>query len=140
MNYNQLSKLVTNQDHVVFRVQACRDAHLALSEWYNNVHAKTYEIIFGGYGNMNTFIRDRATGVEGQKIDTPNLMDCNNYLAFWAKWEPSGRITAGKGAVVGSQTLIDWVDNEKRIFQGITISTWDGASGYWDFTYVQGLE
>lgn len=139
-NYNQLSKSVMSQTSVVFRVQACKDAHLALSELMNNVNTRTYEIVIGGNGNTQSFIRDYATMLEGQRVDTPNIMDCNNYKAFWVKWEKngSGRIMAGQGAVVGQAVFIDWVDNEKRNFQGFTISTYDNAPGLWDFSFLQG--
>src|SRR5688572_11265921 len=122
-----MSKSVLSQNSVVFRVQACRDAHLALSEVFNNVQIRTYEIIIGGYGNTQSFIRDYDTGTEVLKLDTPNIMDCNNSKAFWAKWETSGRITVGQGAVIGNSVFLDWVDTEKRIFHVITISTWNGA-------------
>jgi len=139
MNYNQMSKSIMGQNSVVFRVQSCKDAHLALSEVFNNVQIRTYEIIIGGNGNTNSFIRDYETRTEVQKVETPNIMDCNNSKAFWAKWETSGRITVGQGAAIGYSTFLDWVDPEKRIFQGITISTWDNAPGYWDFSYLQGM-
>ena len=138
-NYNQLSKSITNQNSIVFRVQACRDAHVALSEFFNNVHTRTYEIVIGGNGNTNSFIRDYATGVEKLKVDTPNIMDCNNYRAFWVKWESSGRITVGHGAIFGNSTFLDWMDDEKRMFKGLTISTWDNATGFWDFSFLQGV-
>ena len=77
--------------------------------------------------------------IEKQKVETPNIMDCNNYKAFWVKMESSGRITVGKGAVFGSSTFLDWVDDEKRIFKGLTVSTWDGATGFWDFSFLQGI-
>ena len=138
-NYNQLSKSIINQDSLVFRVQACRDAHVALSEIFNNVQTRTYEIIIGGNGNTNSFLRDFATGQEKIKIDTPNIMDCNNYKAFWVKWAADGRITVGEGAVVGQRTFLDWVDPEQRVFRGMTISTWNGATGLWDFSFLDGI-
>ena len=138
-NYNQLSKSMTIPDSIVFRVQACRDAHVALSKYFNNVHTDTYEIIIGGNGNKNSFIRDYATMIEKQRVETPDIMDCNNYRAFWVKCESSGRLTVGKGAVIGNSAFLDWVDDEKRIFKGLTISTWDNATGFWDFSFLQGI-
>ena len=137
-NYNQLSKSIVNQNSLVFQVQACRDAHVALSELFNNIQTRTYEIIIGGNGNTNSFLRDFATGQEKIKIDTPNIMDCNNYKAFWVKWAADGRITVGEGAVVGQRTFLDWVDPEQRVFRGMTISTWNGATGLWDLSFLEG--
>jgi len=123
---------------MVVRVIACRDAHIALSETFNNVQTRTYEIIIGGNGNQNSFIRDYSTGGEKQRVETPDIMDCNNFRAFWVSWEDH-RIKAGKGATVGQQIFLDWYDLEERIFQGLTISTWSDATGWWDLSYTEGL-
>ena len=87
---------------------------------------------------MNSFIRDAATGQEQIRIDTPNIMDCNNYKTFWSKWDSDYRLTVGRGAVIGKDTFLDWIDPEKRVFQGVTISTWYDASGLWDFSFLEG--
>lgn len=138
-NYNQLSKSIFGQDSVVFRVQACKDAHLTLSTLFNNVNSDTYEVIIGGNNNTQSFIRDRATMTDVQRVDTPNIMDCNNYKAFWAKWDKTTkRITVGDGAVIGKYGFLDWIDTNNRTFQGFTISTYNGASGLWDFSFLQG--
>lgn len=136
-NYNQLSKTIIEQSSLVVRVQACRDAHVTLSEMFNNVQTRTYEVIIGGYGNENSFIRDYDTSVEVQKVATPGIMDCNNYLAFWVSWA-NNRITVGRGARIGESTFLDWVDPEQRFFRGVTISTWNDARGLWDFSFLEG--
>ena len=137
-NYNQLSKSVVGQNSLVVRVQACRDAHIALSQLFNNIITGTYEIIIGGYGNMKSFIRDAATYDEHLSVDTPNIMDCTNYKTFWVKWDSDYRLTVGRGAVVGTDTFLDWIDPQQRIFQGVTISTWNDAEGLWDFSFLDG--
>jgi hypothetical protein len=135
--YNQLSKSIMGQTSIMLRVQACRDAHIALSELFNNVLTRTYEIIIGGNNNANSFIRDFVTSNEGQRVSTPGIMDCYNYKAFWVSWADF-RITVGQGAVVGKSPFLDWVDPEQRVFQGLTISTWYDAPGYWDLSFLEG--
>jgi Farnesoic acid 0-methyl transferase len=136
-NYNQLSKTIFEQTSIVVRVQSCRDAHVALSEMFNNIQTRTYEVIIGGNGNQNSFIRDLDTSAEFQRVDTPGIMDCNNYKAFWVSWADN-RIKVGRGADVGESSFLDWTDPERRFFRGVTISTWDGAAGWWDFSYLEG--
>jgi hypothetical protein len=136
--YNQLSKSVTSQNWVVFQVQACRDAHFALSEQFNNVQTRTYEIIIGGNDNKNSFIRDYDTMQEVQRVDTLDILDCYNYKTFWVKWGLGDKITVGRGALVDVATFLDWVDTDKRIFQGFTISTYYGVTGTWDFSFLDG--
>jgi Farnesoic acid 0-methyl transferase len=137
LTYNQLSKSILEQSSIVFRVQSCRDAHVALSEMFNNIQTRTYEVIIGGYGNQNSFIRDLDTSTEVQKVETPGIMDCNNYKAFWVRWADN-KITVGRGTVIGQSSFLDWDDSERRNFQGLTFSTWTGSSGLWDFSYLEG--
>ena len=136
--YNQLSKSMFGQNAFVVRVQACRDAHIALSELFNNVQSRTYEIIIGGNANMNSFIRDAETFHEKIRVDTPNILDCNNYRTFWVKWESDYTVTVGQGAVINRNTFLDWNDAEQRVFRGITISTYYGAEGLWEFSFLEG--
>jgi len=127
------------QNWIVFKVQACRDAHVALSELFNNVATRTYEIIIGGNVNQNSFIRDAATMNEVQRVDSPMIMDCDGYRAFWVKWGIDFRIAVGRGSVLDSGTFLDWVDDEQRSFEGLTISTYYDQPGSWDFSFLEGM-
>jgi len=122
----------------VFQVQACRDAHFALSELFNNIRTRTYEIIIGGNGNQNSFIRDDNTVGEVLRADTPNIMDCDNFKTFWVTWGIDYRIAVGRGARVNVGTFLDYVDIDKRNFQGFTISTYFTIVGNWDFSFLDG--
>jgi len=132
-----MSKSIIGQSSIVVRIQSCRDGHIAFSEVFNNVQTRTYEVIIGGNGNQNSFIRDRDSYNEVQRVDTPGIMDCNNYKTFWVSWE-NYRIVVGQGALIGQSSFLDWVDPEQRVFLGLTISTWDGSQGWWDFSYFEG--
>jgi hypothetical protein len=137
LNYNQLSKSIVEQSSIVVRVLACHDAHIALSEIFNNILTRTYEIVIGGYENQNSFIRDYSSGGEVQKVSTPNIMDCYNYKAFWVSWA-GHRLKVGEGAAIGQRMFLDWVDPEERLFQGLTVSTWGDAAGWWELSYTAG--
>jgi len=137
LTYNQLSKSIVQQYSIVFRVQACQDAHVALSEQFNNIQTRTYEIIIGGNGNQNSFIRDLGTSNEVKRVDTPGIMDCSHYKAFWVSWSDY-LIRVGQGASVGHSSFLDWQDPEQRSFQGLTISTWSGITGSWDISFQEG--
>ena len=49
--------LNNNVQHLVFKVQACNDAHLALSPILGISSSKTYEVVIGGENNQRSFIR-----------------------------------------------------------------------------------
>ena len=134
-----MSKSIIGQNWIVFQVQACSDAHVALSELFNNVKTKTYEIIIGGNANKNSFIRDYDTFGEMQRVDTVDILDCNNYRTFWVKWGIEDRIVVGRGALLDIDSFLDWTDPEQRHFQGLTISTYYSHVGYWDFSFLEGL-
>jgi len=139
-SYNQMSKTIITQSWIVFSVQACRDAHVALSELFNNLQSRTYEIIIGGNENRNSFIRDSNTFIEVQRVDTVDIMDCYNYKTFWVKWDANYRITVGRGAYVDMNHFLNWVDPEKRNFQGLSISTYYDQPGLWDFSFLDGIQ
>src|SRR5688572_29338698 len=44
-----------------------------------------------------------------QETETPNVMDRNNYRAFWVKWESGKRMTAKEIHVIGNSRFLDWV-------------------------------
>jgi Farnesoic acid 0-methyl transferase len=135
--YNQMSKTIFDETSIVLRVQACQDGSIGLSELFNNVQTRTYEVIIGGYGNQQSFIRDFESSTEVQKVPTPGIMDCNNYRTFWISWA-NHNIKAGRGAVVGEAAFLDWTDPEQRVFRGLTISTWTNNPGWWDFSFLEG--
>jgi len=138
LTYNQLSKSIIQQSSIVFRIQTCHDGHIAFSELFNNIQTRTYEVIIGGNSNQNSFIRDIDTYNEVLRVSTPGIMDCNAYKAFWISWADN-TIRVGQGAVIGRSSFLDWVDPEQRIFNGLTISTWDNSLGWWDFSFPEGL-
>lgn len=138
--YNQLSKSIASQSWVVFQVMACRDAHVALTQQFNNLRSPTYEIIIGGNGNRNSFIRDGSTFQEFYRVDTPDILDCNGYRTFWVKWHEANNLQVGRGAIVGKQKFMQWLDPQSRSFGGMTISTYYDQPGLWDFSFVDGMK
>lgn len=54
-NYNNFNKRIDDQTSVVFRVQACNDAHVVLFDKHQTNVA--YEIVIGGSSNEWTYIR-----------------------------------------------------------------------------------
>ena len=138
-SYNQMSKSIAGQSSVVFQVMACRDAHVALTQQFNNLQSPTYEIIIGGNNNRNSFIRNGiGTAEELYRVDTPDVLDCNSYRTFWVRWNTDNKLGVGRGAIVGRNQFMDWVDPQKRTFSGLTISTYYDQPGLWDFSFVHG--
>lgn len=137
-SYNQMSKSIAGQNSIVFQVMACRDAHVALTQLFNNLQSPTYEIIIGGNGNRNSFIRDGNTFEEFYRVDSADVLDCNAYRTFWVKWNVDSKIVVGRGAVVGANQFMDWLDPQRRSYSGLTISTYYDQPGLWDFSFVDG--
>jgi hypothetical protein len=117
---------------------ACRDAHVALTQQFDNLQSPTYEIIIGGNGNKNSFIRDGNTFEEFYRVDSVDVLNCNEYRTFWVRWNVDSRLAVGRGAIVNKNQFMDWPDPQKRTFAGLTISTYYEQPGYWDFSFIDG--
>ena len=46
-----------NVTNITFQVEACNDAHIALSENFEQYGSRTYEIVLGGWSNTQSAIR-----------------------------------------------------------------------------------
>ncbi|KAK3581827.1 hypothetical protein CHS0354_007229 [Potamilus streckersoni] len=49
---------ITGHSSITFSVQACNDAHVALSQTKGNDNVDTYEIVIGGWADSQSVIRD----------------------------------------------------------------------------------
>ena len=65
---------VDDQTSIVFRVRACNDAHLALGQIPGNFDVNTYQLVIGGNGNKQHFLRDGISGT------TLKVRDLNSFL------------------------------------------------------------
>ena len=68
--------LVVSLDYVVFSVQACSDAGLALSEDPGVTDTKTVEVMLGISSNSRSVIREQISGTELDSAETQELLNC----------------------------------------------------------------
>jgi len=77
---------VGRKSHVTFRVRAGADAHVALSTMYGETDRKTYELVLGGWTNRRTALRYGGRGPVMAGVDTPRLLDVDEFRPFWISW------------------------------------------------------
>ena len=86
MNYGSFS----------FEVMACSDATVGLFDYVEIEQGSypSYEIVIGGEDNTKTYIRrgDQSSLPDEQVEDTPGILSCTDYVAFYIEWGPGGFI------------------------------------------------
>ena len=76
------SKIINTprSEFFIFDVQACSDAHIALSDGpLDSNESNAYEFVIGSWGNTRSAIRD---GIQGRALleqDTPAILSCSSY-------------------------------------------------------------
>lgn len=103
----------------------------------NEVITDAYEIVLGGYTNTKSDIRRGAHGTILLQAETPNIMNCDEYLPFWAKWE-------NKTLQIGSGNLNEHVimrldDEEMPAISAVSVSSWTSARAEFQFPETQGI-
>ncbi len=121
----------SKESSVLFEVQACNDAHVALSTSRGNTRSNTYEIVIGGWGNAKSAIRRGRQDRELAFPNTPGIVDCANPRPFWISWQ-GGRIRLGKGHIVGSDVAAEYQDAHAYVVNYVSVSTGWGSTGQWE--------
>ena len=88
-SYQQLWFTTMSTESAVLRIMACRDAHIVLSETIgmgNNL----YEIGLGIIGNTVSVIREGLQGVNIERVETPNILNCNELRFVLLRSTTSG--------------------------------------------------
>ncbi|XP_076115738.1 uncharacterized protein LOC143083365 [Mytilus galloprovincialis] len=136
---------------LVFKIKACRWAHVLLSSSdVRNSSEPLYEIIIG-YDNILSFIVYRTNDSlhpESRKYEhfyTRYILNCTVYIPFWISWA-GGEIKLGTGVVVGEHVLGNLTNTDQFEVRSIgvftdfyTLGNWtiqlevsDKFSGYFD--------
>ncbi|CAH1794507.1 unnamed protein product [Owenia fusiformis] len=123
---------VQDRTSAVFDVQACNDAHLALSTEPGNGDVNTYEIVIGGWDGTKSAIRESKQGQTVVFVDTPDILNCNVSRTFWVSWL-NGAINVGRGPVVGMNSFMSWTDSDPYVVNVISVATGWGSSAIWKF-------
>ncbi|KAL4231839.1 hypothetical protein ACF0H5_009415 [Mactra antiquata] len=124
---------VTNTTAVKFSVQACNDAHIALSANKGLDTTDTYEIVIGGWTDSQSVIRDCKQCQHKDEVHhQSHPLDCNQAHQFWISWT-NNYIRVGLGNIIGEQQFMAWNDTDPHPVNYIAIATGFGASGAWSF-------
>ena len=103
---------VSKKSYVTFRVRAGADAHVALSMMYGDTERKTYELVLGGWNNSRSAVRYGGRGPVVARVDTPALLDPNNFRSFWISWDSDViQVISGSRAPIGARHLATAVSN-----------------------------
>lgn len=102
----------------------------------NEVVSNAYEVVLGGYTNTKSDIRRGAHGPILTQADTPNIMNCDEYLPFWAKWE-NKTLQIGSGDLDG-HVIMRLDDPEMTTIGAVSVSSWTSASAEYQFPETQG--
>ncbi len=95
---------------------------------------QNYEIVFGGWGNSKSVIRECTTCSNLEFHVEHNIISDTEFRPFWLSWD-SGVISAGKGVVVGDQQFLSWTAPiaTPPVVNYVSISPWKNSIGTWLF-------
>jgi hypothetical protein len=118
-----------------FKVRTCNDGHILLATSLFD-ETKGYEIVLGGYDNSRSDIRRGSHGQVLQQADTPDIMNCDEFLPFWIRW-------GNKSVIVGSGRLDDHIvmrfdDPEQPEIKALSVTSWVTASAEYHFPEIDG--
>nr|UKF18818.1 farnesoic acid O-methyltransferase [Sogatella furcifera] len=110
-----------------FKVKAANDAHIALTTGPEESEP-IYEIFIGGWSNAKSAIRKNKQKPDAALVETPNILNGDEQLAFWVRWN-GGAIAVGRQGE--ADPFISWEDPEPFVVTHYGICTGWGATGEW---------
>ena len=121
-----------SDEYFVFRVAACSDVHVALSNTATNSTA--YEIILGGWTNTQSAIRLHYSS-HLTEHSTPNILHCRRLRSFWMQWD-NRHIRVGSGDKVKQDIFMEHhirEEDPQPPFVGVSLSTGYSYEGEWEY-------
>lgn len=123
--------------HLTFKIRSCDNGHILLSNSLLDVTENAaYEIVLGGYNNTFSDIRRGAHGPIVASANTPNIMNCDEFLPFWVKWENKVLIV-GSG-LLGSNVIMEYNDRAMSDDLLATVTSWESAPAEFHFLESEG--
>lgn len=115
---------------ITFMVQACSDAHIALS---SPTKEKPIEIVISGWNNTQSCIRLRSRG-DCSVTTLGAVLDCREYRPFTVYWGDGNiRVKKGNSTARKSNIFLSLPLNYNLDDFDVGISTGFGSSGRWIF-------
>ena len=122
---------------VVFKVEACAEAHVALSKYVGITSISAYEVVIGGYNNKLSAVRSSVSGADEKTAITDDILSCSEPRWFWISWT-GGELHFGKGTIVEEDVVISWKEANIGWVEGVGITTARNNKGIWDFAAIPG--
>jgi len=131
--------LIVHSVVITFKVRACEEARILLTENPYNLATYSREVIIGGWNNTRSAIVRHENHSILVERETRTILQCSELQDFWIGWnkQNGGRISVGKG-VLGSGEFLTHMDPEFGHIYGVSVSTGNGFTGEWQFSTTVG--
>jgi len=128
--------------YVEFKVRSCSDGHILLGTSLSD-ETNGYEIVLGGYGNTVSDVRRGSHGPILRQANTPDIMNCDEFMPFWVRWGFSSPIWGNYNLEVGSGRLDDHVfmkvdDPEQPLIKAFSVTSWLTSPAEYQFLQSSG--
>ena len=136
--YDTLWLTVPDRTYKVFRIKACSDAKVALSQFVGNTATHSYEVVYGATSNSRTVLRKYSLGVSTEVATgpSPNVLNCELPDFFWVSWE-NGFIAAGRGLHPGEDGFVGYRDPQPYEVNALGFA---GRASVWGFGTLDGKQ
>ena len=71
------------------------------------------------------------------EVDTPNILDCNEFRRFWVSWTPT-TISVGSGWPFENMFLTYTNPSGLKDIQAVAVTSWEYYEGEWEVDQGQG--
>ncbi|CAG2223114.1 unnamed protein product [Mytilus edulis] len=120
-------------DQLEFKVRACADTSVLLSDAHDLISTDHYDVVLDGFNNGWSEIRKR--GVGQITVETPQILSCKEFRKFTIRWSDDGVIEVQNSSTV----FMRLVEDSKISVLGLGIMTSHGSIGNWTFTTFKGI-
>ena len=127
---------MTSKETLSFSLQACSDAHLAITSVPLDHNQQSAEVVFGADNNQEVrVIPDRQDSDSYEVAHVHNVLDCGTPREFWISWD-GGVIRAGRGTPQQDELVSSphsWVN-----MSSVSLTTGNNQNGIWKFHKREG--
>ena len=129
-NYDVWWMNVQQQHQLTFKLTACNDASILLSQMQSAEGSDGHEIRLGTHSNTrSSFYLDKTGTGHAIEVDTPNILKCTEPGAYWISFG-DGIISIGTGPQIGINAFLGYNYSTLNI-RFLAFATDNGATGNW---------
>ena len=138
---------VQERQEVIFKVRACAEANIILSEFPTISDYRTYEFSIGFEENTKAYVRKSVSGDPVKTVDLGESygLSCEYEVPYWIQWRnminDTLRLQMGAGSVAGENVFVNWTDTDDPYqVQAVGYATSNAYEGTWLFTEAEGID